>query len=381
MLAALSFSVSVGEVFVRSNPAVVEQMGLGNRARAHLNRTMMVVGAGQIKQGDARPVSAARGALRFQPLNPQALLVIAAAESQAGDRAGSVRLARLAERLSRRAFGAQLLLFQNALLKNNLSQALDHLSIAMRTADERHQSMLFPAVKEGLKIAQFRRGLAPVIDRRDEWASKFLIYAVDEGGAAANVSELFRNLDPRTRAFLAPTLGARTITRLIDEGQFDEARKMLAALPGKRSSVLSDPGLNAATLDPEIGSFGWQIGETPALTARVVSGKTSGTRIVMMDIGPGDSSVALGRILFMPAGNYVFSAEQRAISPESKISSSWIIHCLGDRQTRLTLNKARGASVPISADCPAQLIQLIVTQDDEASYEQLIVDSVALIRR
>jgi hypothetical protein len=381
ILAALSFSVSVGEVFVSSNPVLAERLGLANRARARLNRTMMMVAARRIEPADARLVSAARDAIRVQPLSPNALLAIATKEIQAGNKDEAVRLAEMAERLSRRAFGAQILLFQNALLQNNLPKALSHLDIAMRTADDRRRTMLFPAVTEGLKIARFRRGLAPIIDRRDDWASKFLIYAVDEGGAAVGVAELFRILEPRTRSFLAPTIAARTITRLIEEGQIGQARDMLASLPGKSPSLLRDPRMNAATFDPEIGNFGWRLGETPALTARAAEGKERGTRLVMIDIGPGDSSLALSRILFMPAGDYVFSADQRAVDPDSKVSSKWAIHCLGSSQPLLSSNNARGAAVSIPAGCPAQVIQLVVTQEDSASYGQLLVSNVALARR
>lgn len=381
LLATFALLAAVGEVLGRTNPVLVERIGIGNRAQAHLNVTMLMSAADQTRALDARLIPAAKDAIAAQPLNPQALSAIATKEFQDGDKEASLRVAKLGEKLSRRSLGTQILLFQDALMKNRLSEAFQHLDIAMRTAGER-RTMLFPATTAGLQIPEFRAGLAPIMDQRDDWVSPFLIYAVDEGGAANGVAELFRTLQPRTRSFLAPTLAARTITRLTEAGQLDLARQMLASLPGKDLNLLSNPAMNEDTFDPEIGNLGWMLEEGPSLTARAAAGEKRGSRAVLIDIGPGDSSLALSRLLFMPPGTYAFSAAQRTDGSESEISSEWVLHCLGASAPRPIWRSSDGRAISIPAACPAQLIQLIVTQESSsAGYTQLFIEDVALARR
>lgn len=377
-LAALSFFAAVGEVFVRSNPVLAKNIGLANRAQANLNYTLLMAAAGRIEQTDEAIVDAAKGALAVQPLNSKALLAIATREFQVENRDASLHFARLSERVSRREFGAHILLFQDALLKNDLQAAFAQLDIGMRTAGER-RTMLFPAITQGLKYAEFNKGLVPVMNQRRDWARDFLIYAVDEGGSAVEVATLFKALEPRTRSFLAPMLAQRTIMRLTDANQIQAARELFASLPGKDVATLSDPGLRAATFDPEIGTFGWQLEEGPTLTARVAQGESEDARAALIDVGPGDSSPALSRILFMPGGAYVFSARTRTDGPESDVSALWTLRCLGGSQTASWTFRGR-TTVTIPQGCPAQLIQLIVTQEDASGYGQLLVEDVALKR-
>jgi hypothetical protein len=379
-LAAFSFCASVGEIFESSNPPLAMAIGVGDRAQARLNFNLYLMAAGKLKPTDPRLTAAAKRAIAVQPLNTTALQTMAAAEFQSGRTGASLGLARMTEKLSRRELGAQLILFRDALLRSDLPAAFAQLDQAMRTAGDR-RTMLFPPLTQGLKIAEFRRGLVPVIDQRHDWVSEFLIYAVDEGGAAADVAQLFPALAPATRTFLAPTLAGRTITRLTDANQVDAARNLFAALPGKDLATLSDARIDKATLDPELGSFGWTLEQGSTLTARVVQGNGPGSRAVLIDVGPGETAPALSRILFMPAGNYTFSAKTRTEGSSGQISLQWIVRCLGGLQPRVVWNSGQGSALTVPADCPSQSMQLLVAQDGAFSYGQLLVTETALTRR
>jgi hypothetical protein len=379
-LAVLSFCASVGEVFASANPALAQTIGVGDRAQARLSYLLAMSAAGKIKPTDVRLRSAAKEAIAAQPLNTMALESIAMYELQAGHNDASVRFARLTETLSRRQLGAQVLLFRASLLKNDLRGAFAQLDAAMRTAGDR-RTVLFPVMTQGLKIPEFRKGLVPIVDQRREWAPQFLIYAVDEGGAAVDVAEFFSALDRRTRAFLAGPLAGRTITRLTNANQVELARKMYLSLPGKSADMLSNPGLNAATLDPAIGTLGWTFEQGPTLTARLAEGDSPGSRAVLINVGPGESSPALSRILFITPGKYVFSASSRTDGTSTKISSQWSIRCVGGARGRELWNSGEGSVVSIPPDCPSQLMRLVVTQQDGSNYGQLLVTGVALTRR
>lgn len=380
VLAGFSFTAAVGEVFERANPVLTKMIGLGNRAQADLNYTVLLAGTGKLQPTSQRLVDTAREAIAAQPLNPKALQVIALREFQANNKAESLSLARLTERISRREFGAHLLLFQDALLQNDLKMAFNQLDVGMRTAGDR-RSLLYPSLTQGLKTPEFRQGLAPIIDEQGDWVSQFLVHAVDEGGAAVEVAQLFESLQPRTRELLVPTLAARTITRLTDAGQVSAARAMFAALPGKTLATLSDPGLTEATFDPEIGSLGWRLEEGATLTARVAQGRSEGSRAALIDVGPGDSAPALTRMLFMAPGAYTFSASARTDGSGSDVASQWTMRCVGSPAAPMNWNSRSRSSLVIPAGCPVQLLQLVVTQVGDSSYGQLLVEGVSIRRK
>jgi hypothetical protein len=146
-------------------------------------------------------------------------------------------------------------------------------------------------------------------------------------------------------------------------------------------ATLSDARIDKATLDPELGSFGWTLEQGSTLTARVVQGNGPGSRAVLIDVGPGETAPALSRILFMPAGNYTFSAKTRTEGSSGQISLQWIVRCLGGLQPRVVWNSGQGSALTVPADCPSQSMQLLVAQDGAFSYGQLLVTETALTRR
>lgn len=379
-LAGLSFSAAVGEVLVRANPSIVSKIGIGNRARADLNLMLIKVGAGKAKLADAQVETSAIRTLAASPLNRQALVVMATRAAQAQDRPASLRFAQLANRVSRRELGAQVILLGDALDRGDLNAAVRLLNVSMRSTNDRQRAVMYPILAQGLQRPGFRRTVAPVVDQRPDWAPSFFTFAVEEGNAAEEVAALYGALEPAARSYLAPTLLARLIAKLTDTGELDEARRVFLATPGKRAQTLTDPGMNATTFDSEIGSFGWKLEDSPTISARQVQGQAKGEHGALIDAGPGDASLALSRILFLSPGIYTFSARERADVGAGKIASQWILRCDGRADGAEIWRSGGAARLTIPARCPAQLIQLIVSQTDAASYSQVVVDQVRLVR-
>jgi hypothetical protein len=83
----------------------------------------------------------------------------------------------------------------------------------------------------------------------------------------------------------------------------------------------------------------------------------------------------------MPPGDYAFSASAKTDESAGKVSSQWIMRCLGGPQTQFIWSSHNGPAVTIPQGCLSQLIQLIVTQEDSSRYGQLLVQRVAFARR
>lgn len=380
LLAAVAFAAAIGEVLTEANSPVVSKIGIGNRARADLNLMLVQVGSGKVKLTDPQVEEAALNSLAAWPLNARALVVLATRSIQVGDKPAALRYARLGNRMSRRELGAQVVLLGDALDRGDLPAAVRLLDISMRSAGERQRAVMYPVLAQGLKEPGFRRAVAPVVDQQRDWASPFFTFAVEEGNAVDEVASLYLTLEPATRRFLAPTLLSRLVTKLTDAGRVDEARRIVLSTPGKRAADLSDLGMTAATFDPEIGSLGWKLEDSPTVSARQVLGENKGEFAILVEVGPGDASLALNRILFLKPGAYTFTARERVEGGEGKVAWQWIMRCNGKADGAEIWRSTEGTRVAIPRQCQSQLMQLLVNQTDSANYGQLIVDNVNLGR-
>lgn len=380
LLAAVAFAAAVGEVLTEANPPVVSKIGIGNRARADLNQMLVQVRSGKVKLTDPQVEETAFDSLAAWPVNTRALVVLATRSIQAGDKPTALRYARLVNRLSRRELGAHVVLLGDALDRGDLPAAVRLLDISMRTAGERQRAVMYPVLAQGLKQPGFRRTVGAVVNQRRDWAPSFFTFAVEEGNAVDEVADLYLTVEPATRGFLAPTLLSRLITKLTDAGRVDEAHRIFLATPGKRAADLADPGMTAATFDPNIGSLGWKLEDSPTISARQVQGDSKGEFAALVDVGPGDASLALSRILFLPPGTYTFTARERVEEGEGKVAWQWIMRCNGKADGAEIWSSTAGSRVAIPGQCPSQLMQLVVNQTDSANYGQLIVDDVNLGR-
>ncbi len=380
LLAAAAFAGAVSNALVDVNPSIVSQIGIGNRGDANLTLTLIKVGTGKIKLTDPRVEKTAIDALAAWPANARALVLLAMRSTQAGDKAEALRYARLANRLSRRELGAQVVLLSDALGRRDLPGAVKLLDVSMRSAGERQRAVMYPVLAKGLQQPGFRRTVAPVIDQRREWAPSFFTFAVEEGEAVNEVADLYLAVRPATRQFLAPTLLARLISKLTDAGQVDRARRMYLATPGKQAATLADPAMTAATFDPQIGSLGWRLEDSPTISARQVQGDHTDQYAAMVDVGPGDASLALSRILFLAPGTYGFSAHEQRDGDQGDVASQWILRCNGTPDGAEIWRSGGAARITVPGQCRSQLIQLIVSQTDSANYGQLIVDDIKLTR-
>ncbi len=134
----------------------------------------------------AKVEAMAKQSLRGGALNPVAIRLLGYVADARGDQKKAREFMLLSQKVSRRDFGTQLWLIEDAVKRNDKKQALYHYDIAMRTTPSSFP-LLFPTLTGALDDPEVRAGLAPYVKAAPEWLLSFLPHAI---GTSENPSYL-----------------------------------------------------------------------------------------------------------------------------------------------------------------------------------------------
>ncbi len=326
----------------------------------------------------------AKQSLRGQPLNAVAVRLLGYVADVRGDNAKARELMLLAHKISRRDFGTQLWLIEDAVARGDKTRALYHYDIAMRTIPNSHQ-ILFPTLVGALDDPEVRKGLARYIRQAPPWLPGFLNSAISAGENPANVAEVLIKAGglPNDEAYAG--IANALLNELAAKSKFPAFRQYYLSLPGSRTATLRSVAFNKDTVNLRYPAAGWQIVESPASGGAFSPADRAGRHSISLFAGSGERGELMRKHLFLTSGRYRFSVSYDAAegAPDSEIR--WDMYCLsanGNRGAWFTttpVRKGRSASVQefaVDAACPNQLLALQLAGGSGQLGAELTVRSV-----
>ncbi|WP_430442945.1 hypothetical protein [Sphingorhabdus contaminans] len=364
-LAWLSFIHAVANITWQQNPDLALRF-VPDHPLALSRKADELFAAKQDPATLAKVEAMAKQSLRGGALNPVAIRLLGYVADARGDRKKAREFMLLSQKVSRRDFGTQLWLIEDAVARNDKKQALYHYDIAMRTTPSSFP-LLFPTLTGALDDPEVRAGLAPYVKAAPEWLLSFLPHAI---GTMENPSYL---VDVLLKAGPLPDRPEYReqfnylLLTLASKGQFSAFERYYASLPSVRPKALQTATMNKDTVNLRYAAAGWQLTENSAIGGAFSEADKRGAFTLSAFAGSGERGELMRKLLFFKPGSYRFAAQYDAQSsaPDSEIR--WDLSCVsakgnsGKWFTSRTVQAGRSGDVQsftLGADCPHQLLQL-----------------------
>lgn len=321
-------------------------------------------------------------ALKNQAVNAKALRVLGYVADAKGESARAEKYVRMAAKLSRREPGAQLWLIEAAARSGDASTTLAHYDIALRTKPDT-QAILFPRLLSAIEDPKIRSALKPFIRSDSNWAESFFSYANTNSKDLPVLVALILESGGLKDLQSARNQNLTLLGRLVNEGYFQEARRIYLQLPRAKASRLRQATFDTTDIDGSAGAIGWTISDDPDVGATFV--KTNNERQVVMSIfaNAATTKPITSKLLYLPAGGYVFAAHLNHIDRGSGGYLKWQLRCptaerLGAFWTIESSQRFMSAPIQIPFECPVQYLDLIVSGGNGQTGLEATIASVSI---
>ncbi len=333
--------------------------------------------------GMARAASLAKEALVRDPTSAVALRILGFAAPEANQ---SV-IFDMAARLSRRDLQTQLWLIEQAVSGDNVSAALVHHDIALRTSTVA-QPLLFPVLSEATGERTLVPEITRMLARKPDWAMPFLFEAVNSAPSSANLVAIFAGLKAGG-AKIDPALAQNLISRTVRDNRFDLTLKAYQIAGGKNGnaglSVADGSFSGAQGVEP----FSWSYNSEAGLYAdRTAVSGNDGRVVIRAEAGV--SGTAIKQLLLLKPGSYQLTATAGDLSAEDRAKYQWTVSCAKTEAVigsfEIKPNGAKSArsldsfTVP-ATECPAQWLALNVNAEMDSDGTEPWIDDVTITRQ
>lgn len=324
--------------------------------------------------------SLARTALQQQILNPLALRNLGYYSEASGNRAKAFSYMRASERLSRRDAGAQIWLLDYYARTGDAKQALQHYDILLRT-NPASQDILFPRLMGALSDPAIRSALAHYIKNSSVWGNSFLYYANANSKDLSPLVKLRLEMGtlPDKKMDLATKI--ELLSRLTSANHFDESYALFRTIEGAQNYNLESARITVADVNRNFGSMGWQALDTDDAGADFqLHGNVP---VLAIYANPNTTRHIARKILYLKPGSYNFSVRYADTPSANGGYLRWEIKCptIESSPTRWSLqseNTASRSNFVIPANCPVQLLDLIVSGGQGREGIEATVTSVSI---
>jgi hypothetical protein len=331
----------------------------------------------------------AKESLRGGALNPVAIRLLGYVADVRGDRKKARELMLLSHKVSRRDFGTQLWLIEDAVARNDKKQALYHYDIAMRTTPT-SWAILFPTLTGALSDPQVRVGLAPHVKAAPGWLRPFLGEATNTLENPANLADVLVKAGglPDGPDYLSASNSL--LSQLAAKSMFPAFRQYYLSLKGSQAVTLERAAMTKDSVNLRYPAAGWQIADSAAIGGSFSPANAQGRHSLLAFAGSGERGEVMRKYLFLKPGNYQFGAQYEAqeAAPDSDVR--WELLCLskqGNRSkwvTNAAVTKGRTSDsleFTLGADCPYQMLQLQLAGGSGQLGAEFTLRTVDIIRR
>jgi hypothetical protein len=330
----------------------------------------------------------AKESLRGGALNPVAIRLLGYVADVRGDQKKARELMLLSQKVSRRDFGTQLWLIEDAVARNDKKQALYHYDIALRTTPSSF-SILLPTLVGALTDPEVRVALAPYVKAAPEWLPAFLGEAINTAENPADVADVLMRAGALPDRDDYRSISNSLLLQLSAKSKFPTFRQYYLSLPGASDASLRTASLTKATVNLRYPAAGWQLVENPVIGGSFSQPDRQGRYSLTAFAGSGERGELMRKFLLLEPGSYRFVARYTAQegAPDSEIR--WELQCLsaaGNKSMWFTGAPVRqGTSsatqqFTLSTGCPNQLLLLQVAGGSGQLGAEFTVQSVDIVR-
>jgi len=327
----------------------------------------------------------ARLSLEAQTLNPQALRVIGVAADHEGHGQQALALIEMSDRLSRRDLGTQLWLVNHHALLNDAGEALRHYDTAMRASAE-IQPVLFPILQHALGVKEIRAAFAPYVRGNAPWLTNFIAFQVSSSADPSNVALAIidaKGLPSQPDSYRGQE--SQLLAQLSNTKHFDTLRAFFASLRGAQPESLTSAAFLPALIDEHYQPVSWKISEAAAISSAFEDDPQSAQKQFHVMAGTGEHGVAASKLLLLPSGHYRIASPITFLRHGTGSALTWSIKC-ATTNSELQHNDVGSAlrtaalEFDVAKDCPAQILDLVVSGGDPVDGSEAYVHAVTLTR-
>jgi hypothetical protein len=275
----------------------------------------------------AKVEAMAKQSLRGGALNPVAIRLLGYVADARGDMKKARELMQLSHKVSRRDFGTQLWLIEDAVQRNDKKEALYHYDIAMRTTPSSFP-ILFPTLTGALSDPEVRVELAPIVRMAPVWLPSYLSEAISTAENPANIADVLVKAGGLPDEEVYRNLSNGLLAQLAAKNKFPAFRQYYLTLKGSRPATFQSASLTKDTVNLPYPSAGWQVVENPAIGGSFSQPDSKGRFTLSAFAGSGERGEVMRKILFLTPGNYRFQALYSAQTGVSDGEIRWDLQCL-----------------------------------------------------
>jgi hypothetical protein len=330
----------------------------------------------------------AKESLRGGALNPVAIRLLGYVADVRGDQKKARELMLLSQKISRRDFGTQLWLIEDAVARNDKKQALYHYDIALRTTPGSFSTLL-PTLVGALTDPEVRVALAPYVKAAPEWLPAFLGEAINTAENPADVADVLLKAGALPDRDDYRSISNSLLLQLSAKSNFPTFRQYYLSLPGTREDSLRMVSFTKATVNLRYPAAGWQLVENPVIGGSFSQADKQGRYSLTAFAGSGERGELMRKFLLLRPGSYRFVAQYSALdsAPDSEIR--WELQCLsaaGNKSMWFTDTAVRKGKTSdtqeftLGTGCPNQLLLMQVAGGSGQLGAEFTVQSVDIVR-
>ena len=364
-LAWLSFIHAVANITWDRNPDIALQY-VPDHPLALSRKADELFAAKQDPATLAKVEAMAKQSLRGGALNPVAIRLLGYVADVRGDSKKARELMLLSHKVSRRDFGTQLWLIEDAVARNDKKTALYHYDIAMRTTPSSFP-ILFPTLTGALNDPEVRVALAPIVRQAPVWLPAYLGDAINTIENPANLADVLMKAGGLPDEENYRVMSNALLGQLAAKNRFPAFRQYYLSLKGNKPAAFQSASLTKDTVNLRYPAMGWQVVENVGIGGSFSQPDSKGRFSLSAFAGSGERGEVMRKILFLEPGSYRFQARYSALEAVSDADVRWDMQCLkpGGNVSKWFVdgsvrkgNFVQTLDFTISNDCRAQLLVL-----------------------
>lgn len=322
----------------------------------------------------------ARLALRQDPTAVAAVATLGINAQLRDDTSVARRIFAYSEKLSRRDLRSRIWANEDAVARNNISDALRNYDIALRTSRVA-PDLLFPLLASAIAEIEIRRALVQTLIQRPAWGDQFIGFVSGNSPNARATANLYEAL--HRRGIALPTgSSAALIQRLLGEGHAEDAWHLYATImPGVDRRAARDPSFTVNPASPT--PFDWQPVTDSGVSATIQRGEQGG--IFDFAVPSNLGGPLLHQTQMLSPGNYVIEGRSVGINEAEDALPYWTLLCGEGRELgRITVPNSAHSNgfftgrFTVPTGCLVQQLTLIARPSEQLSGLSGQIDYVRL---
>ena len=322
----------------------------------------------------------ARLALRQDPTAVAAIATLGINAQLRGDTEAARRYFEYSDKLSRRDLRTRLWFIEDAVAREDISEALRHYDLALRTSRVA-PDLLYPVLGSAISDATIRTETVKTLAANPAWTDSFIYYAAANSDTIS-VARLFRSLR-RAGVVVPDSAQASVVSRWVAEENYPAAWSYYASVRPDADRRRSRDATFAANVSAP-APFDWTpLGGDAGISTVIQSSKEDGVFEFSAPATVGGP--LLQQLQVLPTGDYLIEGRTIDLDQADTARPYWALICTNGRELgRVEVpNSSENGGVfrgrfTVNAGCPAQYLRLVARPSNAIGGLSGQIDEVQL---